>query len=460
MLPTSSGASGAGRHAGECDPDDHAERHLDGNPDRHVDQPRRRHDAAAPAAPTDRTSTGTRPPPPAPRPRPPRNRPPRRRPRQRRPRRRHRPRTRRARQRGAQSTPTPTDSQTPATGAAAIQPAATHPAELRGIAPSGSHRPPHRDPLHRLRRASRDRARPRDVPGLGPGRIARTGGGHAAGEQRGRAGSARRDHRPRRSRARDQRVRRRHRRRSIPDQERGLGIRAAVVAARDAAADGAEAADKAAHRVRVPRASASDGPGQRRLGPANPRHLTGSADPPRVSARGRGRAGGRHRPPRRRRRKRHRVPVRQRAGGHERAASDRQRRDRPADLDRRPAANRARQDGRADDRLGASAGGRAGSSRSRCRVFAEGRDRDRGQPEPRARSWRWRTGRASGSSTGSPGRGDRAELRARFDVQGDHGRRRAPERGRQSEHAVRHPARCSSSPTGRSTTPRITGTRR
>ena len=127
-------------------------------------------------------------------------------------------------------------------------------------------------------------------------------------------GAARRDHRPRRSRAGDQRVRRRHRRGPVPDQERGVGIRASSRRCLGSpAADGAEAADQAAHRVCLPRASGSGGAGHGDLGSANRRHHSDSADPPRVSARGRGRAGGRLGPPGRRRRERHRVPVQQRA---------------------------------------------------------------------------------------------------------------------------------------------------
>ena len=123
-------ASGAGRHARERDPDDHAERHLDGNPDGdgrlrgHGDRQHRwhRHDGNEHRHP-DRA-------PPAPRPRPPRNRPPRRRPRRRRPRRRHRPRTRRARQR----------------------------------APSRRHRP-----THRLPRPAPPRSSPQGLPSRAPG---------------------------------------------------------------------------------------------------------------------------------------------------------------------------------------------------------------------------------------------------------------------------------------------------
>ena len=180
---------------------------------------------------------------------------------------------------------------------------ATHPAEHRGIARGGRHRPPHRDPLHRLRRASRHRARPRDVPGLGPGRIARTRGGDAAGEQRGRAGC--RAGRSPTTTAPSSRISE-----SADDIVADpYLIKNAVSAsaelsslARHAAAHRAEAADQAAHRVRLPRASASGVAGERDLEPAHPRHHPDSADPPRVSARGRGRAGGRLGPPRRRRR--------------------------------------------------------------------------------------------------------------------------------------------------------------
>ena len=56
----------------------------------------------------------------------------------------------------------------------------------------------------------------------------------------------------------------------------------------------------------------------------------------------------------------------------------------------------------------------------------------------------------------SPGPGDRAELRARLDVQGDHGRRRAPGRGGHAEHGVRHPARA---PVRRPADPRRRGPR-
>ena len=66
-----------------------------------------------------------------------------------------------------------------------------HAAEQRGLAPDGRHRPAHRDPVHRLRRAPRARARPGGLPGLGPGGIAGARGGHAAGEQPRRPGAAR-----------------------------------------------------------------------------------------------------------------------------------------------------------------------------------------------------------------------------------------------------------------------------
>ena len=68
------------------------------------------------------------------------------------------------------------------------------PSERRGIA-LGAHRPAHRDPVHRLRRAAGHRARAGDVPRVGAVRVARACRGHPAGEQRDRPGAARRDHR-------------------------------------------------------------------------------------------------------------------------------------------------------------------------------------------------------------------------------------------------------------------------
>ncbi len=123
-------------------------------------------------------------------------------------------------------------------------------------------------------------------------------------------------------------------------------------------------------------------------------------------------------------------------------------------------ADRARQDGRADDRLGTSAGGGAGARRGGRRVLAQGRDRDRHEPQhgrdPGA-------GQLAGAS-GSPS-GPRTTRRSGSTTSRARRSRRSPSPARSrtgwSRRTRRSTSRPSSrSPTGRSTTPRPTATRR
>ena len=153
---------------------------------------------------------------------------------------------------------------------------------------------------------------------------------------------ARRDHRPQRGAAGDQRGGRRHRRRPLPDQESGQGLARSWRRCSASRRWPCSSSDQAPHRVRVPGAPARGQPRQRDRQAPHRGHHADPDDQARVSAVVGGVAGAGDRRLGRPRDQRPRVPLRQRPARQQRRPADRQRRDRPADLDRRRALDACR----------------------------------------------------------------------------------------------------------------------